>query len=370
MLLCHYILEVSMFDGIKILKLNEEYSIAENYILKLIQENQYPIAHPFNDYPNTPESMPIIMLIFIYFYTKNEKMIRRYVKKCKSIENGLFSYVKYNQEISELSWLYYLIIGIKEKNTISLSEIFDEDKAIIDNGKKFEYSFLFNYPKCIVSFEVKAITCDPFSKEENIEIEDGKKLIKPFFPQLKECSYLKKQTESMVLQSSTYYYQMEQNIKRIAAKCRGSNISGEKLYCFGTIFINSSTSFEEFYSYLFNSKYGLFSLVTESNIDVLTLVSFDAKNDLKLDNLYRNSYVQTFVVHPSEELLNICKALRLDNYIAVGDQINEYVLEKSKELFGEYKILCREGFLGIIPADADEEGIKEYVLYLQNNEIR
>ena len=93
-------------------------------------------------------------------------MIRSYAKKCKSIENGMFSAIKYNQEISELSWLYYLIVGVLEKNQINLSEIFDEEKAIIDNGKKFEYSFLLNNPRCIAAFEVKTITCDPFIKKD------------------------------------------------------------------------------------------------------------------------------------------------------------------------------------------------------------
>ena len=350
--------------------IENEYLIAEKFVLKIIQENGYPSGHTFNDYPYTPESMPIKMLIIIYCFTQNEKMIRSYVKKCKSIENGVFSAIKYNQEISELSWLYYLIVGVLEKREINLSEVFDEEKIIIDNGKKFEYSFLLNNPRCITAFEVKTITCDPFVKEKGLEVIDGKKLVKPFFPQLKDCDYLKNQTESFVLSSSTYYYQMEQNIKRIASKCRGSNVSGEKLYCFGIIFINASTSYEEFYSYLFNEKYGLSTFVYDSKIDVLTLVSFDAKNDLKFDNLYRNCYVQTFVVHPSGELLNICKALRLDNYIAVGNKVNEYVLTKSKELFGNYKILCQEGFVGIIPADAGEEEIDKYVLYLKSQEIR
>lgn len=351
------------------MSIEKEYLIAEEFVLKIIHEYNYPDGHPFNDYPCTPESMPIKMLIIIYCFTQNEKMIRSYAKKCKSIENGMFSAIKYNQEISELSWLYYLIVGVLEKNQINLSEIFDEEKAIIDNGKKFEYSFLLNNPRCVAAFEVKTITCDPFIKE-GLEIIDGKKLVKPFFPQLKDCDYLKNQTESYILKSSTYYYQVEQNIKRIAAKCRGTNISGEKLYCFGVIFINASTSFEEFYSYFFNEKYGLSPFVYDSKIDVLTLVSFDAKNDFKFDNLYRNCYVQTFVVHPSEELLSICKALRLDNYIAIGNQINKYVLMRSKELFGKYKILCREGILNIIPANADEEEINKYVSYLKNHKIR
>ena len=43
---------------------------------------------------------------------------------------------------------------------------------------------------------------------------------------------------------------------------------------------------------------------------------------------------------------------------------------RSKELFGKYKILCREGILNIIPANADEEEINKYVSYLKNHKIR
>ena len=350
--------------------IENEYLIAEQFVVKLIQASDYPTEHPFNDYPRTPESMPVKMLIIIYAFTRNESIIKSYVKKCKSVEHGNFSAIKYNQEISELSWLYYLIVGAMEKGKICISNVFGEEKTIIDNGKKFEYAFFIDNPRCIAAFEVKTLTCDPFIKEEELAISDGKKLVKPFFPQLKDSEYLKNQSESIILTSSTYYYQMEQNIKRIAAKCKGSNVSGEKLYCFGVVFINASTSFEEFYSYLFNAKYGLFPIIHSSKIDALTLVSFDMRNDLKFDNLYRNGYVQTFVVHPSEELLKICQALRLDNYIAIGNEVNEDVLKKSRELYGSYKILHREGFVGIVPADASENEINESVSYLKGQDIR
>lgn len=132
----------------------------------------------------------------------------------------MFSAIKYNQEISELSWLYYLIVGVLEKNQINLSEIFDEEKAIIDNGKKFEYSFLLNNPRCIAAFEVKTITCDPFIKE-GLEIIDGKKLVKPFFPAIKRLRLFKKsnrelylEIEYILLSSGTKYKENSSKVSR------------------------------------------------------------------------------------------------------------------------------------------------------------
>ena len=168
---------------------------------------------------------------------------------------------------------------------------------------------------------------------------------------------------------STHYNQISQNIKRINKKCIGKRNSSEKLYVFGTIFITTSTSFEEFYSYFFNDEYGLYDTLKRSNLDALILASLDAKNDCFLDNLYENEYIQTILPHPSEELMKICKGLRLDNYIALGDNILEFVKEKSKQKYGFYKIFNRDGFLNIIPQEATEEQIEQYLQGLKNDSL-
>ena len=67
--------------------IENEYLIAEQFVVKLIQASDYPTEHPFNDYPRTPESMPVKMLIIIYAFTRNESIIKSYVKKCKSVEH-------------------------------------------------------------------------------------------------------------------------------------------------------------------------------------------------------------------------------------------------------------------------------------------
>ena len=110
-----------------------------------------------------------------------------------------------------------------------------------------------------------------------ILVQNGQKLIKPLFPALRNSEMLIKQEDSIILKSSTYYYQLESKIKKIIDKSRGINISGHDVFYVGTIFINASTSFEEFYSYLFHDKYGVYSKLLESNVDAIVLVSVDAK---------------------------------------------------------------------------------------------
>ena len=66
----------------------------------------------------------------------------------------------------------------------------------------------------------------------------------------------------------------------------------------------------------------------------------------------------------------ICEKLHIDNYIALGKSINSEVYEKGQSEYGYYKILCREGFINIIPYDSTEKEIQQYVEYLKGTEIR
>lgn len=59
---------------------------------------------------------------------------------------------------------------VKTDSLYNLKEIFDEDKIIYDNKKKFEYSFLMtnnnSIQKYMVNSEVKTLLCDPYVKED------------------------------------------------------------------------------------------------------------------------------------------------------------------------------------------------------------
>ncbi len=345
---------------------------AKVFVMDQLKKLNYPAGHPFNDYPNTPEAMALELIILIEAFTHKHNIVINLLKKCKGIEKNKFSYVKYNQGISEAMWLYYLYWGLINSDAIDiLVDVFDENMPIFDNQKKFEFSFLLSgFADCLIASEVKAITCDPFEKEEQLRCIDGEKLIKPLFPNLRDSSVLRNQNECTVLEASTYYYQVESNVKKIINKCRGNNISGHNVFSVGAIFINASTSFEEFYSYLFHEKYGIYTKLLASTLDALVFVSLDAKNDLMLNNIYEMGYVQTILLKPTEKNKRLCKMFRLDNYIALGTKVDKEIYEKGQEEYGYYKMLRREGFVNIIPADATEKEIQEYLQYLKSSNIR
>ena len=81
---------------------------ATEYVLNELSKLKYPDGHPFNDYPKTPESMALQMLVMIKVFTNRDDLVKSFLKKCKSIENEKFSYIKYNQNISEVIWFYYI----------------------------------------------------------------------------------------------------------------------------------------------------------------------------------------------------------------------------------------------------------------------
>lgn len=344
------------------------------FVMEQLREMDYPIGHPFDDYPHTPQSMALEYIILIKVFTNKNNIVIDFLKKCKSVEYGDFSWQKYNQNISEVIWFHYLYMGLIESDKINLLvDIYNENTKIYDNGKKFEFSFLLSdFNNCLVTSEVKAITCDPFVKENGLKFIDGKRLIKPLFPDLRDSQELiaAEEENNFILKASTYYYQVGTNVKKIINKCRGKNISGRDLFNIGVIFINSATSFEEFYSYLFHKTKGIYPKLQKSNVDALVLISMDAYNDLTLNNIYEMGYVQTVLVNPTERNKSLCKIFRIDSYLALGNDINADVYKKGQEEFGKYKILCREGFVNIIPQDTTEEEIKQYLQYLKSYKIR
>ena len=360
-------------EGKSAMNVQELYKNAENYVINELQKLDYPCEHPFNGYPRTPESMALRLIVFIKALTNKDELVVSFLKKCKSLENGVFSYIKYNQNVSEIIWLYYMYSGlIKTNSQDSLMDIYGEDFSIYDNDKKFEYSLLISIDdvKYIITSEVKAITCDPFFKEVGLKAIDGQRLIKPLFPALKDSDVLKSDPNAIVLKSSTYYYQTGQNIKKIINKCRGNKLIDNPIFNIGVLFVNFSTSFEEFYSYLFHKTYGIYNKLLESNVDAIVLISLDAHNDFDFENLYSSGYVQTVLVKPTPQNRAICERLKIDNYIALGKSIDKNVYEAAQEEFGKYKILCREGFLNIIPYDSTEEQISEYLYYLKSDKTR
>ena len=72
-------------------------------------------------------------------------------------------------------------------------------------------------------------------------------------------------------------------------------------------------SFEEFYTYMFNKKKGIYKTMDWGNLDALVLFVLDAKNDIYLQNIYDMGYVVTMLRNESKINQDIMKMMRLDN---------------------------------------------------------
>ena len=51
----------------------------------------------------------------------------------------------------------------------------------------------------------------------------------------------------------------------------------------------------------------------------------------------------------------------------LGNRIRKDVDEKSKEKYGFYKVIKRDGLIVIVPENASEEAINDYLIYLNSN---
>ena len=106
------------------------------------------------------------------------------------------------------------------------------------------------------------------------------------------------------------------------------------------------------------------------NLDALVLFVLDAKNDLLFQNIYEMGYVVTLLKNETPFNRAFMKMMRLDNFVLMGSKVDRDIHENAQCCAKLYKVLKREGFLNIVPYDATEEGINEYINYLKNEMIR
>ena len=89
-----------------------------------------------------------------------------------------------------------------------------------------------------------------------------------------------------------------------------------------------------------------------------------------LQNVYEMGYVVTML--KTDTLINrkFMEIMRLDNYILQGNEVNDDIHEVAQKGAKLFKVLKREGFLNILPFEATEEDIKNYLEYLKSEKIR
>ena len=349
--------------------------IADKYkkiILNEVEKLSLPKEHPFLAYPNTPESRNLDIYIFLNMMMGEQCDIpKKLLQKCNGLDNGKYSHLKFLEGLDEALILYYILIV----NLENVSSVIYEPSEIMKNNKTLEYSCVFERPiRCLVNIEVKTMRCDPFVKEDNLNIRsvsDGSILIKRLINDDAEYdTLLRKHPEAIELKSSTYYSAFKQNIKRIIAKYEG----GKNIQCpmlnIGFICIHFSTSMEEFYTYMFHEEKGIYKNLDWGNLDALVLFLVDARDDVILQNVYEMGYVVTML--KTDTLINrkFMEIMRLDNYILQGNEVNDDIHEVAQKGAKLFKVLKREGFLNILPFEATEEDIKNYLEYLKSEKIR
>lgn len=348
----------------------DRFICAEKYVVNQISKANYPSNHPFLEYPRTPNGFTVLNLIILKMYGIGDSIICDLIKKCKSIEHGIFNYDKFRQNANELIFLHYLISS-SVINSIKILDVKYEDNHIIDNNKIPEYTLFINSDserKYMVNIEIKTLSCEslPAGKKN-----DGDKYVLPYYKDQDFIRKLEKQyPDAIILEDKCCLFQLERNICKIVKKFNGNNLTEYPLFNIGVVFIDRSSSFEQFYSYLFNNSFGIFERTKFGNLDALILFSTDAKNDIIMNNIYKCGYIQTIIINEKDGLINLCEKLRLDNIIAIGKRVNKDINEQAQKDHEILKILFREGYITFIPFDTTEEEIANYINFLNGDKPR
>lgn len=353
-------------DGFKTLETDKNFRAAEKFVCDAIQRENYPSNHPFLEYKSyTPDGLAVVNIILLKLFGVEDSAIVSLVKKCKSVEDGKFNYTRYRQNINEVVFLCYIMTGLFLKGQ-NIPYINYEDPNIIENSKVTEYSFLMN--DILVNVEVKTLNCDAFPYDV---AKDGDQYILPYYIDESFWNDLKNQFPyATILGDKCCLNQLKRNILKIKHKFDGRNMTPHKLFNIGVIFIDYSTSFEQFFSYFFNKKFGLMGKINFGNIDGLILISLDAKVEMFYTNIYDMGYVQTLLFNDDPTFVEICKTLRLDCFMLKGDVSYEDILNKAQNEFEVLKVLKRNGFMNLIPYDTPENEINEYINFLNGNTPR
>lgn len=356
----------------KIAEAEEHIKKSREYINNKLQEMEFPEIHPF--YIEKEEAQLVrTILEILNIIIDDKEVVDDLIKKCRGVECGKFDYERYNQGYSEIIILYYLYLRAIKSN--KYKGIIYESKKIFDNDTKLEYSFGFqgkNGLDDLVNIEIKTMICDPFFKETCLKSTDGLTLMKVLFNDIDNLTTdLKtRYPDDYWLMKSNYYTPLKRNINKIILKYQGDLKEKCNPINIGIIVINRSTSIEEFYSYFYHKAKGIMNKLDNGNLDALILFSLDAKVTPTLDNLYDQGYIQTIVFSEEAIVREYLQLLQLDNYIQIGKSVREDIYEMGQKEYLRFKIMNREGFLNIIPAECTEEDIKEYLEFLKNGQPR
>ncbi|GAB6169079.1 hypothetical protein JCM1393_15390 [Clostridium carnis] len=297
-------------------------------------------------------------------YLGNVEIMNDFInKKLKSMYKGVFSIKVFNENLSEFMIYFYMLTSIFFKSDLYKDFKTIKYETIGANNKRFEYTFIIGNKE--INIEVKALDCDPFSKDnlDVRELKDGDIFIKSYFNRPIEEYNIIKLNKVKILSSN--YRQLKKNIKRIDEKCKKTDLNTINL---GFVIINYGTSREEFLSYLFNSKYGIMNLYDVKNVDGIMLFSMCTDTTLLFDEVYLNDHILTALLNDNIENFKLFEALRLDKYIYNNGCVIDDITSIVEEEYQLYRYILKGGLMTIESYYIDENIIEEKINTL-NEEV-
>lgn len=354
--------------------LTTEYLNAKKYVIQRIKSNIYPPSHIFNSPSFKDDDYIIHIMVNIKFILKETDLINDYIdNKLKAYDQGDFSVEKYFQGLNELTFLYYLIIGVMGNSAVNLNYIYYEGFSPYKKSKKLEYQLVLDN-LAMVNVEIKSITCDPLYKESDFKLDESAIYIKKYFNDA-DLSFKDGSNEESykVLSESTHSRQLRKNIKKIVEKFDGDSIDDVKMINIGVVVIQFATSLEEFFSYMLNEEKGIIKDIDFKNLDCLVFFSLTARPRFDMQDIYNNGHIFTIMLNDKQYIKHYLKVLRMDNIVAQktinGFDIAEPVKPYAAKEFGKYKIVIDENNkCFFVSYDTKERDIKSYSQYL-NGEI-
>ncbi|MCG6431971.1 hypothetical protein, partial [Vibrio parahaemolyticus] len=331
---------------------------AKDYIIRKIDESDYPLGHPFKDERFRNDFHCHLLAVFMVI-GKGKFIVDDLIeKKLSGNVSGKFDFNSFQEGLGEFNVLYYMFFGLmfsKDFPHIQLKDLFYEPNALVENKVlEFVFKATSNGEDCYVATEVKTIATAPEYREVKA-IKSGNKVVKPYFKDV-DLDVLKDREDydSLIfLEQSTHSRQIAKNIKNINKKFEKK----ERVLNIGVIIFQYATSFDEMYAYLFHPTLGIYTRnpLHFENIDALVVFSMTPAPDPSLNDLYEKNHVQTICLTNELWKTDMLKCLRFDNYMFKNGKVVELVRPYIDEEFGVFTLELQHDVLFYINEKDDRE---------------
>ena len=336
-------------------------------IQNLINNLDYPPNHFFLD-DRFRNSDILRKMVMTYAWLGGDiTIISDLLKKMRSIDNGIFCSIKYHQNLSEFTFLFYLLAGIyKSTGSVELKPYISyEPTDNAQGGKVFEYAITSPHTSKIYNIEIKTVTCDPCVKNgpETLLFGDRAKFIKYYFEKIEDVQDNVPPGYNLIL---SQFRPIKDAITKISDKFKTGDFCN-----IGVIVGQFAPSIEEFYSYFFNLKYGIiFNHKTRKyikNFDALVFFSLTPDTDPLMDSVYERRHTFTALLTdriPENDLY----LFRLNNIgYSLGIGVNPAIQQEAEKEVGRTVLrITKNNNMFFFPEHLSEDTIEQYMSEIED----